>query len=172
MDSETKAWCVFSGTVFLWMGVSLLLGAPEHAESALAWMAGEKTADLSQRRRLTFLYGCGGAVFAGFGLWLLWKLRHDPRSLAAFMPRRSLGRGGGIAAGALFFFCGSLLAAVKAAAGLRRGGTSGLEAELGLGSAQESLARRAAGAWGWVIAFAFLAFGAYLLGGSRHLGPR
>jgi len=165
MDPETKAWGLFCAAVFLWMGVSLLLGAREHAASALSWSSGEKAVDPAARRRLTAFYCCGGAAFAGFGLWLLWKLRFDPRSLAALLPRRSLGRGGRIAGGAFFLLSGSLLAAVKAAAGLRRGGGSALDAGLGLGADQESFGEKGARAWGWVIGFAFLAFGAYLLRG-------
>jgi len=166
MDPETEAWRLFCATVFSWMGVSLLLGAPEHAESALAWMAAEGKVEPGQRRRLAFCYRLGGAVFAGFGLWLLAKTLLDPRSLAAVMPRRSLGGGGRIVGGAFFLLCGSLLAAVKAAAGLRRGGSAALEAELGWGPAQESWRDKAGRAWGWVIVLAFLAFGAYLLRGA------
>ncbi len=159
MDPETKAWCFFCAAVFFWMGGSLLLGAREHAESALALMSGEGTVDVSQRRRLTFFYRCGGAVFAVFGLWLLWKMLLDPRSLAAFLPRRSLGRGGRIAGGAFFLLGGSLLAAVKAAAGPS-------EAGRGLGAAQKTFWEKAGHAWGWAIVLVFLAFGAYLLRGA------
>jgi hypothetical protein len=152
MDPETKAWCLFCATVFAWMGVSLSLDAPEHAESALSWMAGEGKADPAARRRLTVLYRCGGMLWAAFGLWLLCKTLGGSSVLAASLPRRRPGRAGRLLAGAFFFLGGSLLAAVKAAAGLRRGGGSALE--------------RAGRLWGWVIVLALLAFGSYLLRGS------
>lgn len=150
MSPETRAWGLFCAAVFVWMGGSLLLGAPEHAESALAWMAAEgRPASEGGRRRLLFLYRLGGAAFAGFGLWLLW---------AAPFPAPALGRGGRLLGGASSLLCGCLLAAAQAAAGRRR--------EPG-GSWREK-ARRL---WAWGIALLFTAFGAYLLksAGGRHV---
>jgi hypothetical protein len=166
MDHETKAWCAFCAAVFLWMGVSLLLGAPDYAGSALDWMAGGEKSSLATRRRLTFLYRCFGAAWGAFGLWLFWKTSSDSSFLAAHLHRQRLGRVGRSAAGALLFLGGSLLAAVKAAAALRRGRSLSLEVELELGSAPEAWREKAGRAWGWVIAAAFLAFGAYLLRGA------
>ncbi|MDD5629841.1 MAG: hypothetical protein PHU21_12295 [Elusimicrobia bacterium] len=166
MDPETRAWCFFCAAVFLWMGVSLALGAAVHAESALAWMAAEGKPAPGQRRRLAFFYRLGGAFFAGFGLWLFVQAFQDPSALAAFLPRSGLGRGGRIAAGAGFLLGGSLLAAAKAAAGLRRGGAGSWEAEPGLAAPQEPVLEKARRAWGWVIVLALLAFGAYLLRGA------
>jgi hypothetical protein len=164
MDIDTKAWCLFCGGVFLWMGGSLLLGAQEHAESALAWMARERRADITSRRRLSFFYRCGGAAWGAFGLWLLWKTLHDPASLAAWAPRPRLGRFGTAAGGLFFLLNGSVLAAVKAAASLRGGfGGEALRAELGLAAEQESFLERSRRAWGWGIVIVFLAFGAWLV---------
>jgi hypothetical protein len=104
----------------------------------------------------------GGAVFAGFGLWLFWKTLGNPSSLSGALPRQRLGRAGQLAAGAFFLLSGSFLAAVKAAAGLRRG-SGALGPVLGLETAQETFGERAGRVWGWVIVLAFLAFGAYLI---------
>jgi hypothetical protein len=148
MSPETKAWGVFCAAVFVWMGGSLLLGAPEHAQSALAWMAGEGKAGLPRHRRLAFFYLLGGAFFAGFGLWLLW---------AAPFSGPELGRGGRIAGGFFFLICGCLLAAAKAAAGRR--------------PAPDSFREKARLLWGWGLALVFWAFGAYLLrsAGGHHV---
>jgi hypothetical protein len=116
--------------------------------------------DLPQRRRLTFLYRCGGAVWGAFGLWLLRKTLGDPSALAAYLPRRGPGYAGRLAGGAFFFVGGSLLAAFKAAAGLRRSAMP----------ERESALEKAGRAWGWVIVLACLAFGAYLLRGAAMGG--
>jgi hypothetical protein len=153
MAPETEAACLFCATAFFWMGVNLLLGAPEHAGSALAWMAGEGQVDISQRRRLTFLYRCAGAVWAGFGLWLLWQTLRRPASLVSWLPHQRLSTATKVAGGFLFLLCGSFLAAVKAAA-----------------PTSTSSSNKAARTWGWVIVLAFLAFGAFLISraGGHH----
>ena len=154
MGPETKIWSLFCSAVFFWMGVSLFLGARRHAESALAWMAAEGAVEPAQSRRLAFFYRLGGAFFAGFGVWLLWRTLSDPGALAACLPRQRLSRAGRLAGVAFFFLGGSLLAAIRAAAGLR------------LGAVQESWEEKADRAWGWVIVLVFLAFGAFLLRGA------
>jgi hypothetical protein len=148
MSPETEAWGRFCAAVFVWMGGSLFLGAPEHARSASVWMAGEGKGDLSQCRRLAFFYRLGGVFFAGFGLWVL---------RAAPFSGPELGRGGRIAAGFFFLVCGCLLAAAKAAAARR--------------PAPESVRERAHRLWGWGSSLVFLAFGAYLLrfAGGHHV---
>ncbi|MBI5240517.1 MAG: hypothetical protein HY926_08600 [Elusimicrobia bacterium] len=150
MSPETKAWGLFCAAVFVWMGVSLLLAAPEHARSASAWMAAEgRPASEAGRRRLIFFYRLGGAFFAGFGLWMSWS---------APLPSPELGRGGRLLGGAFFLLCGCLLAAVKAAAREAR-------------PAPESWGEKARRLWGWGLSLVFTAFGAYLLrsAGGHHV---
>jgi hypothetical protein len=153
MDPETKAWCLFCATAFTWMGGSLFLGAPEHAGAVLAWMAGEGKSEIPQRGRLTSLYRCGGAVWAGFGLWLLWQTLRHPSGLASWLPHQRLSAAAKVMGGFFFLSCGSLLAAVKTAA-----------------PQPELSSQKAARAWGWVIVLAFLAFGAFLIrrAGGHH----
>jgi hypothetical protein len=119
-----------------------------------------------QRRRLVWSYRLGGAAFAGFGLWLLWGLWRAPAALAVLLPLRRPTPWGRASWGLFFLGCGSLWAALRTAESLRSGRRPGpWEAELGPGAAGAPVSfAESAGRWsGWLMALAFLAFGAYLV---------
>ncbi|MCX5795455.1 MAG: hypothetical protein NTY77_08185 [Elusimicrobia bacterium] len=169
MDPETKAWCLFCAAVFLGMGGNLFLGAPEHAGAALAWMAGEGTVEPGRRRRLSIFYRLGGAVFAGFGLWLLWSLWRAPAALAILLPRQRLTPLGRALGGLFFLGCGSLWLALRTAESLRSDRRPRTwDAELGPDAGPEGFAARIGRGTAWLMALVFLAFGAYLIRGAAR----
>ena len=166
MNPEILAWMGFGAAVFLLMGLNLGLGAERHARAAASWAAGGGRSEAARGRRLVWAYRAGGAAFAGFGLWLLWGLARDPSGLAALTPRQRLTPLGRTVAG-LFFLClGSVLGALRVSEALRPGPSRTWEADLGGVPEEEpeTWAQKAGRAAPWLLALAFLVFGAYLVG--------
>ncbi|MDD5657090.1 MAG: hypothetical protein PHF00_07535 [Elusimicrobia bacterium] len=160
------AWPVFSGFVFMCMGLHLAAGARRHARSAREWS--EQAGAPASEGFLLGMYRLGGGLFAAAGAACLAGALAAPRWLAALARTPRLSPSGAALAGALFVSGGTLFCALKAAAALRDRRWSRILDEP---RPRPPLSERFCRALEALMALAFVAFGLYLLAAGGRTVP-